>query len=235
MPNFRLSRALAACAVVAFALNSASSATAEPRFSNYEIRVIRPRYVTKTGHLEIAGGLATIVNQTFVYTVLATGLLTWHFSEVMAAEVEGGYGKSIDRDDKRRLNDDFNIKTVVLRPESLGNARVVWTPSYGKFHLTASRIVYFDTSVAAGFGTTGVRYQYDHCDGARAAMVKQDQTVVLGLGQRYFVDQHSSIRVGLDFQRVLTDQADASCQQDAPHEANSINNLLFYMGWSYYL
>ncbi len=213
-----------------------TSAAAEPRFDEYEIRVIRPRYFTKSGHLELAAGLATIVNQTFIYSFLATGLLTYHLSEAIAFEAQGGYALNADRGDKVRLNDRFAIKTILLRPESVANLRLVWTPSYGKFNLTSSRIVYFDTHLTVGAGMTGIRYLYDYCeDNAPAARTKRYQTAVLGLGQRYFLDRSSSIRIGLDIQRVFVDTADGQCFPTDVHTVNPSDNLLFYAAWSHYL
>jgi outer membrane beta-barrel protein len=227
----RLLAALTACAL-------AAPVVAEPRFDNYEIRVIRPRFATKTGHLELAAGLATIVNQTFIYTVLATGLLSYHFSEILAVEAEAGYGWAIDRDDKRILNDDFGIKTILLRPQWIGNARLVWTPSYGKFNVSASRIVYFDTDLTLGAGETGMRYTYDYCDDGTAppAATRAYPTLVGGLSQRYFLDTRSSLRIGIEDQRVLVNTADAACDPaTAVSGTASHDDLLLYVAWSYYL
>lgn len=213
---------------------------AAPRFDDYEIRVIRPRFFTKSSRLELSAGLATIVNQTFIYSFLATGLIGWHFNETLAAEAQVGYAVTTDRADKHTLHDHFLINTVLLRPESIANARLVWTPSYGKFNLTASKIVYFDTHLTAGAGTTGIRYLYDHCDNADkpAPASKQYQTAVVGLGQRYFLDRSSSVRIGLDIQRMVVDTADASCfpvGPDTPHAQNTPDNMLLYVAWSHYL
>jgi outer membrane beta-barrel protein len=180
--------------------------------------------------------LATIVNNTFIYSFLATGMMTYHFSEALAVEAQGGYALNADRADKTKLNERFNIKTILLRPESVANGRLSWTPSYGKFHLTASRIVYFDTYLSLGGGVTGVKYLYDYCESnAPAAASKSYPTVVLGLGQRYFIDESSSIRIGLDVQRVMVDTADGQCFPSDEHVTKPTDNLLFFAAWSYYL
>lgn len=228
----RRSRVLAAACVAVLA----TGAFAEPRFNEYEIRVIRPRYMIKAGHFEVAAGLATIVNQTFIYSFLATGLMTFHLSETLALEAQGAYALNVDRADKSRLNDRFAIKTILLRPESLLNGRLLWTPSYGKFHLSSARIVYFDTYLAVGGGMTGIRYLYDYCDGAAPTpRSKSYPTAVLGLGQRYFIDRSSSLRVGLDMQRVFVVSADGQCEASDDTSIKSNDNLLFFAAWSYYL
>jgi outer membrane beta-barrel protein len=224
-------------------------ARAEPRFEGYDIRVIRPRYFVKEGHVELAAGLASVMNQTFVYSLLATGLLTWQATETLGLELQGAYGKSFDRQDKTTLADDFAIHTIVLRPESMANARVVWTPSYGKFNLGAARVVYFDTHVTLGAGTTGVRYLYEHCEdpadvpeAARSRVTAPPAprtfnypTAVLGAGQRYFLDQHSSLRIGLELQRYWADSADGECSPGADSVKVPQDDLLLLVAWSYYL
>jgi outer membrane beta-barrel protein len=163
--------------------------------------------------------------------------------------VQGAYGKSFDRQDKATLADDFAIHTVIRRPESTANARAVWTPSYGKFHLASARIVYFDTHVTLGAGQTGVRYLYEHCqdpaDAPEAARSRvpappkarsyQYPTAVLGAGQRYFLDQRSSLRVGVELQRYWADRAHGECEPGGESERVAQDNLLLLVAWSYYL
>lgn len=242
-----LSRALAAVLACAFALPDAS---AEPRFDGYEIRVIRPRNFIKSGHLELTGGAGAIVNQSFIYTFLATGLLTYHFTESLAIEAQGAYGISADRQDKTHLDNTFGIKTILLRPETLANGRLVFTPSYGKFHLASQKIVYFDTHVTIGAGMTGVRYDYAYCDDpAKAPLEARDRiptppspksfqypTGVIGIGQRYFIGEEASFRLGFEYQRYQAKKADAACAPEQAQEGDAgHDNLFLFMAWSYYL
>ncbi len=214
-------------------------AVAEPHFQGYDIRVIRPRYFSKGGRLDAGVGLSAIMNQSFVYSFLGTGILTWHFSETFAVEAQGSYGQSFDRDEKRVLKDDFGIRTVVLRTESMTSARVVWTPSYGKYLLNESSIVYFDTFLTAGVGKTGVRIRLDHCDdvgaAARGDQTKQYDTGILGLGQRHFQSRTSDLRLGAEVQRFLVDTRDGACQADAPSVRKSSDNVVLFLGWSLFL
>ncbi len=231
-----LGRALA-CALLLLAWPE--TAGAAPQFQGYDIRVIRPRYFSKDDRLEAGIGLSAIMNQSFVYSFLGTGILTWHFSETLAVEGQGSYGQSFDRDEKRVLKDDFGIRTVVLRTESMANARVVWTPSYGKYLLNETSMVYFDTFLTAGVGKTGVRIRFDHCDdegaAARGEQTKQYDTGILGLGQRHFLSATSDLRIGAEVQRFLVDTGDASCQADAPSVRKSSDNVVLFLGWSLFL
>lgn len=228
-----------ALACVLLTLAAALPARAEPRFQDYEIRVIRPRYFSKVARFEAGLGVSAIMNQSFIYSFLGTGILTWHFSEALAAEGQVSYGQSFDRAEKRILKDDFAIRTVVLRTESMANARVVWTPSYGKYLLNESHIVYFDTFLTAGLGKTGIHYLYDHCDEpegtARAARTKQYDTGIVGLGQRHFLDKNSDVRLGAEVQRFLFDTRDGACLADQEGAKKSADNVVLFLGWSMFL
>src|SRR5690606_22637747 len=70
-------------------------AKAQDSFNNYEIRVIRPKFMKKRGRIEMAGEMTLVMNQSFIYSLLATGLLDYHFSESLAIELGGSYGFSI--------------------------------------------------------------------------------------------------------------------------------------------
>jgi outer membrane beta-barrel protein len=240
-PRMRATAHARACArIVAACLTliagAPAHADAEARFESYEIRVVRPRYFVKTHRLELGLGLGTVLNQTFVYSVLPTALVTYHFSETWALEAQGAYGTSFDREAKQKLWDDFSIRAIVLRPESLANGRVLWTPSYGKFHLTSARVVYFDTHVTLGAGVTGVRYHYDYCESSPPDRVVQAPTFVLGLGQRLFVSRDSSVRLGFELQRASLDAADAACPETTPaHRAAASDDLFGFAAWSLYL
>lgn len=228
---------------------SAPDAAADSRFSHYEIRVIRPRHFVKSGTFEVSGGLMNLTNQSFVYSLLGVAGAGWHFDESWAIELQGAYGSSFDKSDKRLLSDRFNINTVVLRTESLLNARLSFTPAYGKVNLPDGDIIYFDTYFSAGVGSTGVRYSYDHCDkpsdypsdvAARIPEPPTERTVayqtgILGAGQRWFTGEHSSVKVGLDFQRFLYAPSDGSCAPSEPDDAQQFHdNVFLFAAWAKY-
>lgn len=231
-------RAVATALCAVSLLVHATGSIAEPQFDRYEIRVIRPRYFVKAAKVELGVGTSFVMNQSFIYSYLATGVLTWHFNEALALEGQFAYGSSFDRSEKRILHDDFDINTVVLRTESMASGRISWTPSYGKYHLTESKVVYFDTFVTAGLGTTGVRYRFDHCEDpgtAPPARVRQYQTFVIGLGQRHFISKSSSFRIGGELQRFTYENVDADCQGSTTPGSKTNDNVILYLGWSKFL
>ncbi|HET9239275.1 MAG TPA: outer membrane beta-barrel domain-containing protein [Oligoflexus sp.] len=223
------------------------------RFKDVEIRVIRPRYFTKAGRLEIGAALNTIMNESFIYTFLGTGLLTYHFNETLAIEGTFAYGLSIDREDKRILFDEFDIKTQIFRTSFMSEVAVQYTPIYGKWQLPSGKLVYFDTYLQAGVGTTGVEWRYnDFCEPPDKKLdptaedipkntTKSYPTFMAGVGQRYFVSRKMAYKWDLRANRFNYTILDGECspikaktQQGltgtAPHDT-----ITLLIGVSYYL
>ena len=213
----------------------------DERFSNFEIRVIRPRFFSKRGKFELGTEGVVITNQTFIYTYLASGILTYHFTESLGLELSGTLGTSIDKEDKTILETDFNIKTQIIRTKTIYSGSILWTPIYGKYQLASGRLIYFDTYLIGGFGTTGVEYQFDHCvknEGdefdIRSDYIAQYPTFTIGVGQRFFLDRKSSFKWNLRNHSLQINSADGTCTEDPDIEGiNSIHyNLTMQIGYS---
>ena len=129
------------------------------RFKDVEIRVIRPRYFTKAKRFELGAGMNMIMNESFIYTFLATGLATYHFTETWSIEAMGAFGLSFDKNDKRILFDKFDIRTEIIRTLYQMEAMIQYTPIYGKWQFGSGRLIYFDTFIEAGGGMTGVNWE----------------------------------------------------------------------------
>ena len=170
-------------------------------FDGYEIRVIRPKFMTKRGRTEIAGQATLIMNQSFIYTLMASGILNYHFSESLAIELGGSYGVSVDKQDKQILEDEFEINTQILRTQYIFNGGLLWTPIYGKTQLPAGDVVYFDSFLSFQAGMTGVNYTYEQCEDVPAEglvkpapQVKSYPTFLIGFGQKYFLSKTFGLR-----------------------------------------
>ncbi|RYZ56860.1 MAG: outer membrane beta-barrel domain-containing protein [Proteobacteria bacterium] len=201
--------------------SSGPSAEAE-RFKTTEIRVIRPRYFNKAKRFELGAGLNSIMNESFIYTFMATGIATFHLNEEWAIEGTLSYGLNVDREDKRVLFDQFDIKTQIFRTQYQAELAVQYTPIYGKWQLPSGRLIYFDTYLTAGLGQTGISWEYDDfCEapdmtkeGAEALpsnVVKGYPTFMFGAGQRYFVNRTTSYRFEIKAHRFLYNEIDAEC------------------------
>jgi outer membrane beta-barrel protein len=234
--------------MVILGLVSFSSFGNAEQFSKSEVRVIRPKYFSKTGRLETSGQLSIVMNQSFIYTYLATGLLDYHFSETLAAEGALAFGFSTDKDDKKTLDSNYKIKTEILRTKYFGEAGVLYTPIYGKYQLSDGRLVYLDLFVSAGGGMTGVEYLFDHCpkqndvpDGVTVATPPVAKTVsyatgFLGLGQRVFLDKNVSLRWDIRSHFFGYNKADGACDPtNAQSATSSQTNITMQLGAGYFL
>ena len=223
-------------------------AIAESKFSNYEIRVIKPRFFSKVSKIETGVGMMSLTNQSFVYSLLGYANLNWHFSESIAMELSGAYGNSFDKKDKSLLDDSFRISTSLLRTENVTSAKLLFTPAYGKMNLPDGEMLYFDTYVAFGLGQTGIRYTYDHCEkpenypeNVRSRIPERPQarlvqypTAALSVAQRLFLSKDSSAKVGVDIQAFSYNPADGACISNSPSGSKFHQNVFLFTGWSKY-
>lgn len=213
------------------------------QFDKYEIRVIRPKYFTKSGRLETGAQMSVVMNQSFIYTYLATGILDYHFNELLALEGSVAYGFSFDKDDKKALDSGFKIKTQILRTQYIMEGGLVYTPVYGKYQLSTGRLIYLDTFFSAGGGMTGVNYLYDQCVSNStttvdppAANTKSYPTVYIGGGQRIFIDKKTSLRWDVKGHFFSYDKRDGSCDPaTATSESKVQTNITVQLGAGYFL
>ncbi len=234
--------------VLPSAVFSSDSGQPQEMFEKYEIRVIRPKFFTKTGRLETGAQLSVVMNQSFIYTYLATGLLDYHFSETLAIEGALAYGFSIDKDDKRTLDSNFKIKTQILRTQYFMEGGLLYTPIYGKYQLGSGRLIYIDMFLAAGAGMTGVNYLYDQCPKPSEApqgtevveppspSVKSYPTFYLGAGQRIFMDKKLSLRWDVRGHFFSYSKADGACDPETAGKDSALHtNITMQLGAGYFL
>lgn len=229
--------------LLALILVQATGAEAEiGRFDGYEIRVIRPRFMAKRGRIELGGQTAIIMNQSFIYTLMATGLLDYHFSEMFAFEAGLAYGFSIDKEDKRILDQEFSINTQILRTQYIASGGLLWTPIYGKTQLPSGTVVYFDSFVTAQAGMTGIAYTFEHCNEPRpnhpedpekpAPRTKGYPTGLLGFGQKYFVTQDFGLRWDVRDYFFPVNSADSACDPGTSGKNEFHQNIILQFGAS---
>lgn len=242
------SRVLAAGLAGVISFGATKDVTAAEQFDKYEIRVIRPKYFAKTGRLETGAQLSVVMNQSFIYTYLATGLLDYHFSEAFALEGALAYGFSVDKDDKRSLDSNFKIKTQILRTQYFMEGGLLYTPVYGKYQLTNGRLIYLDMFFSAGAGMTGINYLYDHCpkasdapEGVEIVNPPSPRTVpyptfFAGVGQRIFMDKNLSLRWDVRGHFFGYNTADGACDPALAQKVNkSQTNITMQLGVGYFM
>lgn len=243
---FMCAVAVAVAAFVPDVVFAANEPDDQPKgqFEGYEVRVIRPRFFTKARRAEFGGQLSVVMNQTFIYTYLMTGILNYHFTESLGAELDASYGFSLDKEDKTLLKSSFNISTQIQRTQYQFLGGLVWTPMYGKYQLASGKLIYFDTFLIGGGGMTGIDYQYDHCQASStgttvappAANTKGYFGGIIGIGQRFFIDKNLSLRFEVRDNFFTVNERDGSCDPEyTADSAKTINNVTMQVGASRFL
>jgi outer membrane beta-barrel protein len=213
----------------------------QEKFEDYEIRVIRPKYFQKSGRFELGAQFNAVMNETFIYTFLATGLMTYHFNEILAIEGAASYGFSINKEDKRILFDEYRVRTQIFRTTYMLEAALQWTPIYGKWQLPSGRLVYFDTFLAGGGGLTGVEWKYsDFCSTPAAGTydlpadtLKSYPTFLIGGGQRFYVRRDVAVKWDIRSHWVMYDKLDAECNPEAASSSSDLHtNITMQLGAS---
>lgn len=233
---------------IIIAIMFASSTSYAEQFEDVEIRVIRPRFFNKAKRIELGVELTTIMNETFIYTFLATGLASYHFSESWAVEGSFSLGQNIEKEDKRVLFDDFEIKTQIFRTSYTTEAALQYTPIYGKWQLASGRLIYFDSYVEVGGGLTAINWQYsDFCEAPDADgeplptdTTKSYFTFMAGIGQRYFVSKNQAYKLDFRFHRFTYNPLDAECSPEQVQSSGTLaasashDNLTLRFGTSFF-
>ncbi len=214
----------------------------EVTFSEYEIRVIRPKYFIKRNKLELGAQLSLIMNNSFVYTGMANLSAGFHFNESLGIEIGGSIGASIDKEDKDTLLNTFMIRTDIRRTFYTALASLMYTPAYGKIQLPQGRLIYFDTFISAGGGMTGINWKYsDFCvadDANKNKEIKADTVgsypgFVAGIGQRIFYSRSDALRWDLKWNTIVINNNDTNCYADQELEGTVMhNNIFLQLGWA---
>lgn len=221
----------------------AGAESQDDRFKDVEIRVIRPKYFSKRNRFELGADFSIVSNQTFIYSYLLTGNATFHFTEALAFEGAASYGFSIDKADKRDLDTNFSIKTEILRTKYMMDGTLLWSPIYGKYQLASGRLIYFDTFLIGGAGMSGVEYKYDNCDTTAnpnnpsyvvpSPQSKAYLTAIGGIGQRYFINQSTSLKWSVRNHYFSYSKADGACDRaNAPQGTDTNQNIVIQLGAS---
>lgn len=232
-------------ATLAAAIQSGVARAELGAFDGYEIRVIRPKFMSKRGRTELGGQGTLIMNQSFIYTLMLSGMVDYHFSEMFAFELGAAYGFSIDKEDKRILEDSpYDIKTQILRTQYIANGGLIWTPVYGKTQLPGGDLVYFDSFLTFQAGMTGINYTYEQCivpddpEKAKdqppkpAPATKGYPSAILGFGQKYFISQNTGVRWDVRDNLFQYEKADGTCTPEIPVGKELHQNITLQFGAS---
>ncbi len=212
---------------------------AEENFEEFEVRVIRPRFFSKKYRFELGVQTGVISNQSFIYTLLAGGNLTFHFSETFSLNLIYDYGVTENKADKDTLsNSDYRISTQLQRNKGAKTVAMDWAPLYGKYQLSSGKMIYFDSFISLGGGLSDVEYKYDYClsgtrDGEKSKVVSYPSGM-LGVGQRFFFSENQGFKYVLSTYLFNANSADGQCKEGQEGSSNLVQNIEFHLGYSYY-
>ena len=213
-------------------------ALAEEQFSEFEIRVIRPRYFIKRNKFELGLSGSVITSQTFIYTFLGAATLGYHINDAFGIELLGMVGASIDKEDTTDLDQTFNIKTQILRTSMVYTGSLMWTPIYGKYQLASGRLIYFDMYLLGGMGLTEAEHRFIQCSRDASQAPPPPKTVgyttyAFGLGQRFFLSKEDSIKWDVKDHLFFVSNQDSKCPDTEVAEVESTtNNITISIGYS---
>lgn len=227
--------------IVGLVLMSLYVPLAEAR--DYKINVIRPRYFVKKNRLELASDAHVVMNETFTYTFMFSAMAAFHLTEYLAIGVDSSLGINYKKSDAKLLKENFDINISTIYTKYNVNTSLIWSPVYGKYQLSSGKLIYFDTYFAGGGGLSGVNIvQPSKTKGA------DDKHILLscmaasfGVGQRFYLNKHVSLKWQIRDLIVRLDQADQSCM---PNKANKENRklqryfyhtIMFQAGASYFI
>lgn len=171
-------------------------------FSNFEIRVIRPKFFQKSVRLEAGATLGAVMNSTFTYTYLPGLKASLHLTELIELFGEGAAGITINKADCTELGGKFNIEPIVDETEMLAGGGAAFTPIYGKYQRASGDVLYFDWFFSGGGGIANMKRRKQGC----RTLLPNEQVSPpkpytasqfnFGTGQRYFVSKNLSLNWG---------------------------------------
>ena len=137
--------------------------------------------------LELDAGVGLLPLNAFDKGLMIDGSVTWHFSSVWAWEIaQGGYVvANLDTGLKNQLLDNFGVQPTQLSTNQfLASTNLVFTPFYGKLaglNRSVNHVeVFFPIGLALGRYENPGEFQ---------------QGADLGLGLRWFLGTHTSLRL----------------------------------------
>jgi outer membrane beta-barrel protein len=210
-------------------------------FEDSEVRVIKNKFFEKSMRMEFSAGLASIMNQSFLYTYLGGIGASFHISEQWGLMGEAHLGQTVRKGDCDILGTSFRIDPVVQEVKSSFSGSLLYTPVYGKFQMASGDVIYFDWFFDAGVGGANVRAGGLGC--AEGASTSEDPPVegmalsVHGsTGQRIFLSQSVSLNWRVRLMRAEGVRNDGESKAETSGLGDGAQNYVtLNLGVSYFL
>lgn len=199
------------------------------------IRPVSGRMFVKDGRHEISPTIGLSLGDAFFTKYLFGLRYAYHFGETWSVGLSGAYATStpsgaVNRCDSSGQNCEAPTKADLARTPGdlgfVGSLDLSWAPLYGKISLLAQHVLHFDTYAIVGGGVVQSKMAPQ---GSPEVEEKILPALHVGVGQRYFVSRHATLRFEI---RDVIYQTEAVGQ---PGEKDLQNQLLFTIGLSFLL
>lgn len=200
------------------------------------IAPVSGRTFVKDGRHEISPTAGISLGDAFFTKYLLGLRYAYHLTETWSLGLTGAYAVdsspsgAVNRCDSNGQNCGAPTSEDLRRAPGdlgfMGSFDVSWAPLYGKISLLAEQVLHFDTYVLAGAGVVQSKMAPQGSVDVESKMLPALQ---FGVGQRYFVSRHATLRFEI---RDVIYQTDAVGQ---PGEKDIQNQLLFTIGISFLL
>ena len=153
------------------------------RTTDVELRVVQNRKYTQAKKFELQFFGGTIATDSFLSARNIGGALAYHFSDYWAFRILGFKDLVSDSSATTTIEGPpTNVAPNTNDPKYFVGGEVDFVPLYGKFSLLGKAIVYVDTHLDLGFGTT-------HTE------TGSDATPFVGLGEQFYLNRWSSLNI----------------------------------------
>lgn len=189
-------------AAAAFAAAPAAVRAAEADAFEGKIRPISNLLYGKAGRLEVTPGGALSLNDAFFRKYMASGKLTWHFSEWLA--LSGTFASGVARptgstnvcppNQACSPASDEQLARVPGEIQMMAGGEIGFAPVYAKVSAFAEKVGHFDLSLL--LGADWIRYRRVTSPGE--AVTGESKSAVgghAGLGARLFIAEWGAIRL----------------------------------------
>jgi outer membrane beta-barrel protein len=199
-------------------------------FKDVEVRVIRQKYFQKSMRPEFGAQLSSIMNRSFVYTMMGSAYATFHINEQVGIIGEGGMGFTLNKGDCSTLGEKFQIEPVVDDLKNWVGGGIAYTPIYGKYQLSSGDLIYFDWFFNFTGGMASTAKRLGTCIPSSTEESEQSSMPQVGVstGQRYFLNKNTAATWAIQYMMVQNPYGGSIV-------SDPINNVLLSLGLSYFL
>ncbi len=175
--------------------------------------VVQKNFLTKTGRIELYGGLSLVPTEVFFRTFGGQLNVGYHFNESLAINGLAYFFTSSARsevDDLIKVNQ-VNVESLIYL-KSYYALSAYWNTIYGKMTYFNQNITPFEIFFTGGFGRV------------RTQSTSENFGVHVGIGNNFYLSQNSGVRLDLNWVFYQS--------KDINNKTQNANSILLTIGYS---